>query len=446
MLHRKQQGPHVINSQNLKWALLIIIFIHTGWSTFGPFIRDDDLVASNNTSTGNSEGQLGTSSTGRTEVNSISNLPALLRSNGQMQAYLKLHRSSLQTTSDKSLRVKKGTPLLVWSNRDNVNGGIGDRVKGMLGAFLFAICTNRIFLVEYVHPTNLDQVLVAAGLIHWDASFSEDDVDDGFLNLIDQAHEVNQDPGLLSLDSKYNSLGMRVSTNSWGNFTSSSSLLEDLLAPYGNTFSLEAQHDLFYTLFQFTPAAKLRAESMLSLPNAGEDYIAAHVRTGDSSFINEFWKGSGRKHVGRHPRHAGGDVPQQFFSCAQKLQTGMKDLGRPHRPMIYIASDEEATKTRIRDLDPQSIVLAKNMTLLHVGREDQKGYESKKVAGHLDAWAEILILANSACIVGSRSGYSDLAVALSNRQRPLARCGLKFWECNETGIKNALANLANDNS
>ena len=67
-------------------------------------------------------------------------------------------------------------------------------------------------------------------------------------------------------------------------------------------------------------------------------------------------------------------------------------------------------------------------TLLHVDRSKSSS-EALLKAGNIDAYAELLLLSEALCIVGSISTFSGLAASISSEAHGDARCFCIFYSC-----------------
>ena len=113
----------------------------------------------------------------------------------------------------------------------------------------------------------------------------------------------------------------------------------------------------------------------------------------------------------------------------------------PEVTMAYLASDDVITKQNMSDSDP-SIRFAKDMRPFHVDLLARSNYTAPQkmnstdptvAQGVIDTWAEMLVLAQSACFIVSKSMFSfgslylrdpnDCAVFLEQCELPSHRKG-----------------------
>jgi len=102
-----------------------------------------------------------------------------------MQSYVEFHRKSLLSSKKnnnetKYLRWTCTTATTSSSSTSTSCGGTGDRVSGILQAFYMAMCTDRVFLVDWRGLTKDSDVATQAQIDHVDGDFDFDkDEDDG---------------------------------------------------------------------------------------------------------------------------------------------------------------------------------------------------------------------------------------------------------------------------
>jgi hypothetical protein len=72
-------------------------------------------------------------------------------------------------------------------------------------------------------------------------------------------------------------------------------------------------------------------------------------------------------------------------------------------------SDTLAAKTALHAIDPDRVRIVKDMMLVH---EDKRRKSAASLQASLNVWSDILILAQSKCLVMSRGSFSELGSRL----------------------------------
>jgi hypothetical protein len=92
------------------------------------------------------------------------------------------------------------------------------------------------------------------------------------------------------------------------------------------------------------------------------------------------------------------------------------------RPLIFVASDSDEVKALFKERDAASVRLAAT-TIAHVDRNPE-------FEGFLDAYVELLILAEADCIVASNSQFSRVARDISLPTNGIGwRCYVEARDC-----------------
>ena len=174
-----------------------------------------------------------------------------------------------------------------------------------------------------------------------------------------------------------------------------------------------------------------------------QPYIAVHIRTGIGSTWND------------PMRHGSNEDLAKFYQCAKRLQKGIQDRQRqvlsqckqgknkdePPPMPIYVAADNVMAKKIMKEMDSaepkQTVRAIEDMQIYHIDRSVKRG---DVIDNELTVWAELNILLEATCIVGSRSGFSDLARWLQPFQNK--RCAIQFYQCHDDAeVERALNNV-----
>ncbi|CEP02486.1 hypothetical protein PBRA_009070 [Plasmodiophora brassicae] len=285
-------------------------------------------------------------------------------------------------------------------------GGIGDRARGIVYAFLLAVATERVFLIdlpanpvplsETVRPNALDWLTDTAAVLalHDNVTIA---TRSGSTNPL-LVHNMTE--GALASAPV---VIVRTSFEGWctavlevGAFAAAldrfgvpngpdvcrSGLLAELMLTWAWT-----------TLMRPSPALLQATDAMRArLGVAGHEYVAVHMRGGDGEFRMN------------HERHRPETVVE-FAACARTVGRVISG-DKPRRLPVVVP--------------------------FHVDRGLM--HEGDPSPANLLTWAEWLLLAQARCIVTSSSGFSRLAVAASRHPGTGARCAFHFQACDEADV------------
>jgi hypothetical protein len=343
--------------------------------------------------------------------------------------YIEFHRNSLEVDKKGKYKVKKGVRTLKLVKR---SGGVGDRMYALIGQFYLAICHHRVFIA---HPPGKLDLFLHPRLIQWNAQRASD----SHTHFIYGAEKQLDNTTLLST----NATDIDMSgANLWHHYKrlKNNQCHRNLTLPsslYDEYANVEEEKILYYylylSLFGFSSSVQHRTQAIrthVGMDEASKPYIAVHIRTGDTHFNTKF-KSS--------VRHAGEDVVPRFYNCSRQLQNQLQNCLKDNKsftPKIYIASDKPETKTEFEQNDPKSIRFMDDMEIFHVDRSMKSDFKDPALA-ETDVWSELQILTESSCIVHSRSGFSELAAMVGS----FPRCAIRFDECTEENILQAMANI-----
>lgn len=287
--------------------------------------------------------------------------------------------------------------------------GTGDRFRCLLPLLYAAIATKRVFLIDYTNPTPLTDVFVP-NRINWNASlnqvpgyFTQPTTDLVIGRSMPQTH-----PGwYYDMDSVANGSGPQV-LKVRANFPPRYPYVRGFQDITGYTMIPQKFHHLAWD-YLFTPTEDLRKRVVQLLKESGvygNNYTAVHMRMGS----------------------VGGDIKwddpvRHKLSHVELFYDLAKQMQKPGEHVIVI-SDSDVAKEAIVALD--STFMALNTSLIHVDKSSKGETETSKIAGHVDTFAEILILGGSRCFVGSRSRFSYLARKMSSPLDGSPRCSVTF--------------------
>ena len=353
-------------------------------------------------------------------------------------------------------------------------GGLGDRLLGIVQAFYLAICTNRIFVIDY---RDLTHYIPPNHFLHWDidtSNMDHDDTDDDNTIRI-RAMDDRNNPYLLdsctTMNATYN---VHLQTNVWlGDAFIHSPCWQQYLHNFdrGNAndnnnnqrssfTSDELFRIAFHTLFQWSEPLQeavltLRQQAELAdrtAPANQEPYdmvVAMHIRTGLLDKNNHI-KSSTQSNDNR-PYHP--EEWMQFLQCAQKLQTALLVHTRcesvnmrnddNHNDdnhtaattiALYLATDHIAVKDYLTQQGDASIKMIRDLEIHHVDDGKRRRHnplpdDHQNSHGEMMAWGELWLLQSSTCIVQSHSKYSAVAGILSRYG-----CAIYYDDCSDANV------------
>ena len=181
-----------------------------------------------------------------------------------------------------------------------------------------------------------------------------------------------------------------------------------------STFFMAFQH-----LFRFSEAVLTRSLEMYEELgfDSSQEYIALHARLGGSA------DGASDVIDWQDPeRHDMSDLPV-FFRCAKSKNFEQPQKHSEDIPMLLI-SDSSKFKKASEQVSGASYV--KSTMLFHVDRSTRENL-TLMAKGNIDTYSELLLLSRATCIVGSHSGFSGVAAAISDVNG--SRCFCLFDDC-----------------
>eukprot|EP00804_Cyclotella_cryptica_P025525 CCRYP_012016-RB/>CCRYP_012016-RB protein AED:0.04 eAED:0.04 QI:128/1/1/1/0/0.5/2/187/735 len=342
---------------------------------------------------------------------SIENSPLQPPFSPWVQDYISFHQSSIV---DGNLSENAQYIVYECKNGKISCGGAGDRMIGMIKMFYLALCTRRVLIIDAPFPIPLTDVFIPAQ-IEWNATFPVtldyfDDMDyfiDFGLREDIRGYRVprtNDAPRKKSLDEIWES-----------------SLMADHLRKGG--WSEEAKkvsvaniaREAYRAMFQFHRAVISRASDLKAAAGISGPYVGMHMRKGDQ---NMGVSPAGPKFVKRETHD------DEMLHCYSQLMASHPNEFK----MAYLASDDVLTKQRIASKD-SSIHFAQ-LNPFHI---DKSTRESRAVdpatvySGVLDTWAEMLVMAESTCLIISKSMFAFSSLHM----RDPRACAVPLNFCND---------------
>jgi hypothetical protein len=373
-------------------------------------------------------------------------------------------------TTERQTNTHAQPRLLTYRCNGQSCGGIGDRLQGIVQTFYMAVCSNRIFTIDWheraAASTNDDndksssrtmglERYVLPSHVHWNAAV---------------LNQAQGEPILIqAMDHRNNSLLIEphiqlarydhvlLSTNLWMGDTF---VQGSCWQTYRSQFAVAPNEDesaaalyrwALNALFQWSPsvvatAATLRQRAQLpdlttTTQMAATPFVALHIRTG--------WLGDRGAAAQRQAqaRHANPAEWSQFLQCGHRVRDALvarwcrsfdnRNDARKTRNEptlhLYLASDDRSVKEALLKEDP-SLKTVLDLNLHHV---DSLSRGDANDDGALAAWSELYLLHQAVCRVQSRSKYSTVAALWS----PTAECTLFHDHCGRDVVELAVSSI-----
>ena len=351
-----------------------------------------------------------------------------------METYASMHTNAIRSLPD------TGRNRFLIYVCDGECGGLGDRLSGLVSIFYLAIALQRIFLIEYTSPVDLELTLVP-NRINWNSSnllpqglhtesltFLDTQDKTGTLLHLEKLHSA--DTQVIRVKNNRFWLGMYL----WLQETNVTfdpvreratylrGVLSSLQIPPFETFQRAEERSTdtfafgFSFLFHFSPDVKLRSLEIYRELDVDptKQYVAIHARIGGRVQANG--QNSGWDDPERHKLE---DV-DKFVSCAKSKAALIKGS-----PPIVLFSDNEEFKASVSS---KNVKTTHSSKLIHVDKSFSNS-SAEMVLGNIDTFAELHILSKASCLVGSVSTFSGLASSVTLQP---THCFSFFSSCEES--------------
>ena len=318
-----------------------------------------------------------------------------------LEDYAAFHSTSIaqaKLLNETTARDKNNYMIFYCTHREGGScSGTANQQRAIFAALVVSIVTKRIFLMEMDKPVRLDQVL-GPNLIEWNYSLDPRTATDR--NMTTERIDHNKLPPVLNAPANFmpqvssQVIYIRTKEPPELNGLWMSSEVQEFLATYNMATMVPPEQLykwLFYTLYKPTPLLVHHMHNVttqLAIPFR-TNYVGVHVRTGDTQFQNN-----------TDNYLLGGERPQSFVSCANKLKDSCF-LNATITPIVIVTDKQDMRKT-LSDMD--SSVRYIDTKIVHVDLSTDNDLE-----GLLNVWSDILLLARATCTVTSfASSYSRL--------------------------------------
>ncbi|CAG0895252.1 unnamed protein product, partial [Cyprideis torosa] len=321
--------------------------------------------------------------------NTVNELPNFIRD------YMAFHKASC----NKPVAENK---YMIFTEKHNLEGGgIGDRLRGLVFTFFWAIATNRTFLIYWDNPFNLTEVFQPATDLDWNCNAEE---------------AFNRSTFFYMNGFKKNSKYTKKwsSDENWPAFTAVQTNYYAMYVPkkypqpMKELFQREKASLHSLSLFEIAFNALLKPSkalthrlmeirSAIGLKDPQQPYITMHFRMGKAGNVS--WNDPAR--------NSPEDIPK-ILKCGRKLQRDYSEkfgIAQEQLPLVFL-TDSQATKQFVAAQNPD--IRTVDSEIIHIDRY-VNNREAAPKQGYIDAWAEFLLIRESRCIVKSVSGFSIVA-------------------------------------
>jgi len=272
-------------------------------------------------------------------------------------------------------------------------GGLADRFKGIVTAFLVAVATNRIFIMDWRNPFTLEPTISHA---QWDwrpNSWRKDLILNHSLiqfNLIDQLKLISDRPVEEIEDKIF--LGQKIVVLNINGF--SWDFAQRLFPGY---HALRIYKEAFEFLFKFTLPEEFN-DFWATLENSREDarqLVGIHYRTGGT---NNGWA----------------DEPLADWKLAERhVREGLKKAAEmgANKPTVYFATDSADAKEAVRWTNFGVPLLVSDFEIGHVERSK---FDNRRPFDF--AIVEFFALSRCDYIIGGKGAYWSTAAMIGGRK------------------------------
>ena len=193
-----------------------------------------------------------------------------------------------------------------------------------------------------------------------------------------------------------------------------------------NNVWIYISHYAFTYLFQFSTDFVGRVtEYKKTLGLYKKDYLSLHIRTGFA----------GSSHVEKWTsRYFHGESKlfdtEEEWDCFIKYSIKIRDETLGNMAPIYLSSDSDLVKERIKSMYNNSHFVFGNFTLVHSGKHQDYAAGNTDLDGHLAMWLDFIMLADGKVIVHPSSSFSVNAAFI----RPIPHVN-HSWVFYDAGLK-----------
>jgi hypothetical protein len=404
-----------------------------------------------------------------------------------LHSYVEFHNDALKflrDTSTTSLLSKRRYKSLIWSCRRGPSsssqkhakhggpitdspriygesgrcGGTGDRLGGIIQTFYMAMCTKRLFFVDWQDPSPLEQFLEPNRLMWNNASADVLGADSDRWKLY--AMDDYQNPFLIDPGAMPNgSVTIEIRTNIWTGQIHRSTCMRNYVAKFGphDVSGVGASNDDggalqeyyfrlgFAALFRWSGEVlehTKRVRERLQFPSSSVPTVAIHLRTGLGETFRDLVLPTAEE-----------DVWPLYYRCAKRLQRALEvkcGLSSDDRVSLYVATDATPVLQHFGAYGDPTVTFVNGTPVYHLDRTDRARLGASAEESELQVWTDLQLLVESTCIVYTdKSKFSRLGQWLHarrppQRRRQSPRCAFTFNECRDQDVERVMAALDPD--
>eukprot|EP00899_Mesostigma_viride_P001733 jgi/Mesvir1/11560/Mv17931-RA.2 len=390
-----------------------------------------------------------------------------------LKDYAKFHHTCLLRMAATPRHIPLQVRFLVFHCIPGQCGGIGDRLKGIMGAFYLAVVTQRVFIIQHTEFPLTDSLVPNAIDWHSLASCLPSYKDRGRSRFLDAFHPPltymvggkSPDRGgvfdadrLISDVLKSNSrvVHLRLNHPIWNQILDSR-MASTLVASQGPSQQWSMPQGPRFAWgwhLLFRPSEGMEQElaqhkRALGIPTNGTPWVAVHIRAGTSEQFKDDWinvQFCNGLQQGVAPYTACATQLTQLVTQPPfaKRNPSLKPLN-PHSVPIFIASDSSEAAQVMRDQllaegHHESDISYTGRQAVHAGRLPRANAttnlqkDAMRRAMMLTV-AELLLLSHATCIVMEKSGFANTAEWMSRDLRTGARCAAHAFDCHPERVQ-----------
>jgi hypothetical protein len=256
-------------------------------------------------------------------------------------------------------------------------------------------------LIDSENPVSLSEIL-QPNLVDWSIPSYIDELPSEFLNVRNVVPFALDTPEDFAIGAKPQVLYVLANSPPtlhvlWNSTMMATYLTEVVPTPaMDRVYKETLKKSIFHALFRPSPALietaqqQHQALGLLGKDGAIHPYTAVHIRAGGD------WGGW------NEARYED-DEMKHFYDEARQIT-------RSENTPIVVVSDTLSAKIKLKQMDPARVRIVMNTTLVHVDRSKGK---QQSIEASLSVWADLLLLAQSECLVRSAGTFSGLAWKIS---------------------------------
>eukprot|EP00899_Mesostigma_viride_P027263 jgi/Mesvir1/7721/Mv11667-RA.1 len=386
-----------------------------------------------------------------------------------LKEYAKIHQAYMLRLANHPRNIPPQMRFLVFHCVQGQCGGMGDRFKGIMGAFYLAVVTRRVFIIQHDEFPLTD--LVVPNAIDWHTLAS----------CLPTYRHRGQSTPLNAFHPPSNYMVDKRAPGRGGVFDADR-LISDVLNAQTRTVHLRLNHPIWNQILDSPKAASLMhsrgyprhwtpprgprfawgwhllfrlSEGMeqtlaqhkraLGIPTDGTPWVAVHIRTGTSEQFKDDLMNGQLCNGFEQGITTWVECAARFADLVSRPPFAKLDrkIGKPVDPRsvpIFIASDNNralhAAQAQLLERGhAESAIAHSGRQAVHVGRllvanATAPGDQNDSVRHTIMLTVvEMLLMSQATCMVMGKSGFSNVAEWLSRDMRTGARCAENALDC-----------------